>query len=218
MSVAAPVVVLARRLYRELDVTHPAQEAHMKNIAAITLMLTFGVASAYAHQKTVKMTFSGTSGASAIDLQYPGAHTGEDNFAGDGTLGRFTYHDATAEEGSPSSSSTCSGPSQLYFLRLAGAAVLRFEDGSLLKITLTEGADCIDLAAQQAHCTMTFKVTGGTGRFKNASGTLTLTESVVPVLAGFSHAPVFFASTGEITGTILGVARDDDDDDRDGRH
>lgn len=189
----------------------------MKHIA-ITLMLTFGVASGQAHQRQVKMTFSGTAGASAIDLQYPGTHTGEDNFAGDGTLGRFTYRDVTAGENSPSSSSTCSGPNQLYFVRLAGAAVLRFEDGSLLKLTLTEGADCVDPVAQQARCTMTFQITGGTGRFKDASGTLTLTETPVPVLANASHAPAFFVATGEITGTISGVARDDDDDDRGGRH
>jgi hypothetical protein len=188
----------------------------MKHIATVALMLNLGVASVYAHQRPEKMTFSGTAAASTIDLQYPGTHTSEDNFAGDGTLGRFTYRDVTAEEASPSSSSTCSGPNQFYFLRLAGAAVFRFEDGSLLKVNLTQGADCIDLAAQQAHCTMTFQITGGTGRFKNASGILTLTETVVPVLADASHSPVFFASTGEFTGTVSGVARADED--RDDRH
>ena len=30
---------------------------------------------------------------------------------------------------------------------------------------------------------MNFQITGGTGRFKNATGLLTLTETVVPVLA-----------------------------------
>jgi hypothetical protein len=73
-------------------------------------------------------------------------------------------------------------------------------------VLLTQGADCIDLAAQQAHCTVTFKITGGTGRFKNASGILTLTETVVPVLADHSNNPVFTASTGAFTGTVSGVA------------
>lgn len=182
----------------------------------MALMLTLGVASVYAHQKPVKMTFSGTAGASAIDLQYPGTHTGEDNFAGNGTLGRFTYRDVTAGENSPSPSSTCSGPSQVHFFRLAGAAVLRFEDGSLLRVTLTQGDDCIDFAAQQAHCTLSFQIVGGTGRFKDASGTLTLTETVVGVLANASHTPAFFLSTGEITATISGVAREEEDrDERD---
>ena len=80
------------------------------------------------------------------------------------------------------------------------------------------GADCIDLAAQQAHCTLTFQITGGTGRFKNASGTLSLTETVVPVAADALNNRVFFTDTGEITGTVSGVAKDDDNDDRDGRH
>ena len=71
---------------------------------------------------------------------------------------------------------------------------------------MTQGADCIDLAAQQGHCTLTFQITGGTGRFKNASGVLTLTETVLPVLADASNNPVFFASTGEFTGTVSGVA------------
>jgi hypothetical protein len=88
---------------------------------------------------------------------------------------------------------------------VAGAGVFRFLDGSLLKVHLTQGSDCIDLAAQEAHCTMTFKITGGTGRFKNASGDLSLTETTVPVLADASNNPVFFAATGEFTGTVSGV-------------
>jgi hypothetical protein len=89
-------------------------------------------------------------------------------------------------------------------MRLAGAAVLRFEDGSLLKLTLTEGADCINLETGQAHCVLTFQVTGGTGRFKGATGNLTLTETAVPVLADAMNNPVFFIGTGEIRGTISG--------------
>ena len=57
---------------------------------------------------------------------------------------------------------------------------------------------------------MTFQITGGTGRFKDASGILTLTETVLPVLADASNNPVFFASTGEFTGMISGVAAEDE--------
>ena len=60
---------------------------------------------------------------------------------------------------------------------------------------------------------MTFQITGGTGRFKNASGVLTLTETVLPVLADASNNPVFFASTGEFTGTVSGVAAQEDRED-----
>jgi hypothetical protein len=53
---------------------------------------------------------------------------------------------------------------------------------------------------------MIFQITGGTGRFKDASGILMLTETVLPVLANASNSPVFFAATGEFTGTVSGMA------------
>jgi hypothetical protein len=187
------------------------QEAEMKYIAALALMLNLGVASVYAQPYPVKMAYSGTSGASAINLQQPGTQNVEENFAGNGALGPFTFRIISAETTSPQQPpSTCSGPANIYFSRVAGAGVLRFQDGSLLKVNMTQGADCIDLAAQQGHCTLTFQITGGTGRFKEASGTLTLTETNVPVLADALNNPVFFASTGEFTGTVSGVSREAD--------
>ena len=185
----------------------------MTHIATVALLLNLGVAGVYAQQQPVNMTFSGTAAPSTINLQQPGTQTGEENFAGNGTLGPFTFRNINAETASPQPSSACSGPSRLYFLRVAGAGVFRFQDGSLLKVNLTQGADCVDLAAQQGHCTMTFQITGGTGRFKDASGILTLTETVLPVLADASHNPVFFASTGEFTGTVSGVATGEDGQD-----
>jgi hypothetical protein len=186
------------------------QEAQMKYIVALALMLTLGVASVYA-QRPVKMAYSGTSGPSAVNLQQPGTQTVEENFAGNGALGPFTFRIISAETTSPQQPpSTCSGAANIYFSRVAGAGVLRFQDGSLVKVNMTQGADCIDLAAQQGHCTLTFQITGGTGRFKDASGTLSLTETNVPVLADASNNPVFFASTGDFTGTISGVSREEE--------
>jgi hypothetical protein len=46
---------------------------------------------------------------------------------------------------------------------------------------------------------------------KDASGVLTLTETVTPVLADAFDTPVFFAATGEFTGTVSGVAREEED-------
>ena len=124
----------------------------------------------------------------------------------------FTFLLISAETTSPQQPppSTCSGPSNIYFTRSAGAGVFRFQDGSLLKVNLTQGADCVDLAAQQAHCTLTLEISGGTGRFKDAFGTLTLNETNVPVLADVLNNPVFFASTGEFTGTVSGIAKEAD--------
>jgi hypothetical protein len=188
------------------------QNAQMKYILAMALMLNLGVAAVYAQHYPVKMAYSGTSGASAVNLQQPGTATVEENFAGNGALGQFTFRLISAETTSPQQPppSTCSGPANIYFSRLGGAGVFRFQDGSLLKVNVTQGADCIDLAALQGHCTLTLQIAGGTGRFKDASGTLTLTETNVPVLADVLNNPVFFASTGEFTGTVSGVSREPD--------
>ena len=182
----------------------------MKYIATMALMLNLGVASVYAQHQTVKMAVSGTSVPSTVNLQQPNATNNEENYAGFGTLGSFTFRDVRAIPNAPQPVSTCSGPTKIAFLGYVGGGVLRFQDGSLLNVSLTQGSDCIDLSVLQAHCILYFQVTGGTGRFKNATGLLTLTETVVPVLADANSNPVFFAATGEITGTVSGVAKDGD--------
>ena len=183
---------------------------------AVALVLYFGVASADAKSRSVTMTFSGNGAfGSALNLQYPNTTTIEENVAGNGDLGGFTLRNVTADSNSPAPDppSSCSGGSLLFFARPAGAAILRFEDGSLLNLTLTHGGDCIDLAAGTGHCTLSFQVSGGTGRFKNASGVLTYTETAVPVLADDFGNPVFFDESGELRGTISGVAFGDEDHD-----
>jgi hypothetical protein len=180
----------------------------MKHIATMALMLNLSVASVYAQQHPVKMVFSGTSAASTVNLQQPDTSNDEDNFNGKGTLGSFAFRNVRAIANSPTPASTCSGANKLNFADPAGAGVFRFQDGSLLKVSLTQGNDCIDLAADEGYCTLTFQITGGTGRFKNASGTLTFTETSVPVLTDALHNPVFFAATGEFTGTVSGVSEE----------
>src|SRR5215469_8514583 len=110
----------------------------------MAMFLTMALALPAAAQQ-VKMTFSGTAGASASDLQQPNTRNGEDNYAGTGTLGSFTFRLVEAEPNSPSSSSTCSGPNEIYNVESAGGGVFRFEDGSLLYLQLTKGSDCINL-------------------------------------------------------------------------
>ena len=179
----------------------------MKHIGIMALLLTLGVAGAYAQQQQVTMTFSGTGANGIVDLKQPGTGNVEENEAGNGTLGHFTLRIVSAETAPQQPQpSTCSGPTHLYSVRVAGGGVLRFQDGSLMKVNVLQGTDCIDLAAQQAQCTLTLQVTGGTGRFKDASGMLTFTETVVPVTADASGMPVFFADSGEITGTVSGVS------------
>ena len=117
----------------------------------------------------------------------------------------------SATANSPYPSSTCSG---LFFPRVAGAGILRFQDGSLLTVNLTQGGDCIDLVHLVGHCTLTFQISGGTGRFRDASGVLTLTETAHPVLADAFSNPVFFTETGHLTGTVSGIAEEEARDER----
>ena len=91
----------------------------MKPIVTMALMLNLGVASVYAQQHSVKMVFSGTSAASTVNLQQPDTSNDEDNFAGKGTLGSFTFRNVRAIANSPTPSSTCSG-SNLAPLRGSG--------------------------------------------------------------------------------------------------
>jgi hypothetical protein len=125
----------------------------LKHIPVMALMFSIAVASAYAHEREVKMSSSGTAAGSTVDLKIPGTTTGENDFAGKGTLGSYTFRDIEAETGPQTPPSSCSGANFLYTTVAGGAGVFRFQDGSLLNVTITEGVDCIDLVAQQAHCT-----------------------------------------------------------------
>ena len=185
----------------------------MKHVATVALILNVGVVAACAQDVSVKMSFSGTSALSGVSFQQPNASIDGDNFAGKGTLGSFTVANVRTIANSPGTSSTCSGSTQLFLPELAGAGVLRFRDGSLLEVNLTQGGDCIDLSTGVAHCVLAFQITGGTGRFQNASGVLTMTETVDPVAVD-TVDNLFFATKGEFTGTISGVATDDDAQDR----
>lgn len=180
--------------------------SRIEHTAILTLVLALSVATVYA-QPSVKMAFSGTSENTANNLQIPNTSMDEDHFAGTGALGPFNLGLVRAISNSPTPSSTCSGPNKMHLTEPAGGGIFRLQDGSLLYLQLTQGDDCIDFTAFDAHCTLTFQITGGTGRFMNASGTLTLTETVLPVLVDTSNNPVYSAATGVITGKISGVSQ-----------
>jgi len=182
----------------------------MRRLATVTLMLVLAVATAYAHDESVKLTFSGVSDTSPDNLQQPDTSNDGDNFAGDGTLGKFNVRLVRAISNTAGSSSTCTGADHLFLTELAGGGVFRFHDGSLLNVNLTQGDDCINLTTGVAHCTLTFQVTGGTGRFKRASGVLTMTERVNAVLFDALGNPVVFDATGRFTGTVSGVTKEED--------
>jgi len=182
----------------------------MKYAGTLALMLNIGIASVFAQPATlnVNMSFSGNGGPSAIDLKQPNSVNVEENVAGNGALGQFTFRDIRASAASPQPSSTCSG---VFFPSLVGGGIFRFHDGSLLKVNLKQGADsgdCIDFVHMVAHCTLIFEIKGGTGRFQNASGVLRYAETATPVLFDLLGNLVLGTETGEITGTISGVGRE----------
>jgi hypothetical protein len=78
---------------------------------------------------------------------------------------------------------------------------------------MTGGATCVDLTAGVANFTVTYQVTGGTGRFKGASGALTSTGMLIPVLFNASNTPAISTNTGEFDGTVFGVAIGEDGQD-----
>ena len=90
------------------------------------------------------------------------------------------------------------------FAVVAGAGVFRFQDGSLLIVTVMDGSGCINLAAGNAALTVNYQITGGTGRFEGASGALTYTATMKAVLFNASNAPALLTLTGEIEGTVSG--------------
>ena len=184
----------------------------MKYAGTLALMLTLGLASLYAQPTLVNVTmsFSGNGGASGIDLKQPNSINVEENVAGKGTFGQFTLRDIRAAATSPEASSTCSG---VFFPTVAGGGVLRFQDGSLLKVNVEQGSgsgDCIDFVHMMAHCTLILEIKGGTGRFQNASGVLTYAETATPVLFDFLGKVALTTEAGQITGTIAGVGRGED--------
>jgi len=174
-------------------------------IANVALMFGFSVATLYAEPTPLNLSFSGTEQSTTLNVQ-AGAGSSEWNIAGNGTLGPFTYRGVEATNVPPSA---CPGVAHPY----AGGGVFRFEDGSLLMVNLTEGSDCLQFTSTgpEAQCTRTYQITGGTGRFKNASGTIALAETVLAVVFNSSSKPIVFANFGNMTGTLSRPASDSPD-------
>jgi len=172
----------------------------MKHIATVALMFNLGAAGVYAQERPVKMTFSGTNVATTINLQ-PNTVTDEQHSAGNGTFGAFTFREMHADGPAPQPPGGCAGPN---FAVVAGAGVFRFQDGSLLIVTVKDGSGCINPAAGNAAMSVNYQITGGTGRFEGASGALTYKATMTPVLFNASNAPALLTLTGEMEGTVSG--------------
>jgi hypothetical protein len=178
-----------------------------RRLVLVALMLNLGVAAAHAEQRHVKMTFSGTNVATTINLQ-ANTITDETHLAGRGSLGPFTFRELHADGAAPQPPSGCLGPS---FAVVKGAGVFRFQDGSLLIVTVVDGSGCVNPAAGKAALIVNYQISGGTGRFTDTSGNLRMTATIMPVLRNAANAPALLTNTGKFEGTILGAALEDEE-------
>jgi hypothetical protein len=128
--------------------------------------------------------------------------------AGKGSLGPFTLRELHADGTAPQPPAGCTGPS---FGVLKGAGVFSFQDGSLLIVTIKDGTGCIHLVEGFAAFIVNYQINGGTGRFANASGELTMTATHTPVLRNAANAPALLPITGEFEGTIFRSEPENDD-------
>ena len=179
----------------------------MKRTTTAALMLSLGVANIYAQQRPVRMTFSGSKVATAINLG-PNTRTDEVHLAGNGTLGPFTFRGLRTDETSYTFGSCGSGFGP-NFQVVAGAGVFRIQDGSLLTAKFTKGALCVDVSDMNhlvGHLTETYEITGGTGRLDGAKGSLALTATLAALLSDASNSAVLLTLTGSLEGTVSGLA------------
>jgi hypothetical protein len=193
----------------------------MRYLTTIALMLNLGVASLYAQQfgeehstgRGVKMRFSGSIISSTLPL-VPGTLNHEEHLAGNSTLGPFTYRGLWADDPATRTLGPCGSGFGPNFQLVTGGGVFRFQDGSLLTVSLKGGVLCIDLsdpARPVGGLTETFQITGGTGRFNGIAAscgmtagdcTLQLTATRGVVLRDSAGAVKFMTSVGEIEGTV----------------
>ncbi len=168
----------------------------------VTLVLTLGAGRAQTEQQPLKMTFSGSTMSTQNILQAGGSPTGEATAAGDSSFGPFSIRDLDAI-GAPLPQGSCGEPNSLGFPFVpGGGAVFRFQDGSLLTLKTTGGTLCLDLTTGIGMSTLNQVITSGTGRLKNASGSVVIHVTGIPVVLG-AAGPILVAVTGEGTGTIL---------------
>ena len=73
-----------------------------------------------------------------------------------------------------------------------------------MTVKVTGGGLCVDLAAGVAQFGLTYQITGGTGRFEGASGSLTRTAIWTPVLFDSNNGVLMGTDTGQFEGTVSG--------------
>ena len=184
----------------------------MKGMVIVALVLLFGVV-AYAQDNqdnTVKTKYSGSELTTAFLLQGPDTViAGEEKLGGNGSLGQFTYRALRGDDVTTLTITDACPNGNIPVTE--GEGIFRFSDGSLMTVQITGGSICVD-ANQIGHLTETYQVTGGTGRFKSATGELSLEGTLNVVLNDASGNPLLLTNVGKFDGTVRGVAQQKDHD------
>jgi len=183
----------------------------MKHVMTLVLGLMCS-ASIQARDYPVNMTYSGSITSQKVSAPPVSLVAGgnsalnEVTVAGNGSLGPFTLHEVAATAAQPTSFGCAAPDNSALFTFVKAAGIFRFQDGSLLTYELKAGTSCIDFTKGFGNSTIIETITGGTGRFKNASGTLTIKVPVsYPVLfdATMTEAVLLVIPSGQVTGTIV---------------
>ena len=159
-------------------------------------------------------TASGWLNRTDFDVDANGSPLSIVNLSGKGTFGKSTSNDVS--ETGPFAFEFCDFfPQDVVVVRIpiiARSTIIRFSNGDLLYASLaTDGPPsslCVDTNSESNTSEVHLVITGGTGKFAGATGTLLVTASSTTVLreAGF---PVHVAITRVTEGEIVLVDEDD---------
>jgi hypothetical protein len=176
-----------------------------KSMTLLTIILAGGC-SLFGEQRPLKLTYSGTMVATTIDIA-PGTVTDEEQLAGTGTLGKFTFRKLRVDALVPTFGGCGKGVGPIFAVT-GGAGVFRFEDGSLLNVTVTQGVLCVDVSNPQnlvGYLNETYPVVSGTGRFQNVAASCATTPSDCTFKSNGTLSAILFDSTGQAAKLLTNI-------------
>lgn len=175
---------------------------------ATALVMAVGIGRAQAKELPYKESFSGTFVSTEFDSNGDGVSGALELVEGKSTLGPFTLQGIGEfrNPNAPNPPPPCTlpnGESGFEVVPLPTPIVHRFQSsGDLLFAELSSGSLCFALATTDQSFKVTATITGGTGRFADATGSIEV-EGTAKVLGGDAAGHFFGAQSGKATGTII---------------
>jgi hypothetical protein len=173
------------------------------NKAAGTVMgLALAFATPFVAAEPFQATFSGWSVAATMDVNADAISGFSTTVSGVGRFGRFQAH--TVSETGPVTG-IC-GPTAVTLEFTVWSNIQRFADGDLLYYSLDESQAskvCFDYVSGALSNEIHALISGGTGRFKNATGRVVLNATGDQTLADTAGNGVHSSVSGTVEGEIL---------------